>query len=182
MKPVVLAFSGSIASGKSTLSGEIAEVLQWSRVSFGDYVRSVARHQGFSESREVLQAIGADLVEKDVEGFCRSVLDQVNWQSGQPIIIDGIRHAKVLNNLRQIVAPMRLYLILVTVDEATRSDRLLEREAISLEKHEYLEQDSTEQQVKLDLVHLSDLIVDNRHSLRESVKQIVDWLKTTDPA
>jgi dephospho-CoA kinase len=182
MKPTVLAFSGSIASGKSTLSGEVAEALQWSRVSFGDYVRSVARNQGLAESREVLQAIRADLVERDIEGFCRAVLAQANWQPGQPIVIDGIRHTEVLDSLRQIVAPTALYLIFVTVDEATRSARLLEREATSLEKHQYLEQDSTERQVKFDLAHLSDLIIDNRHSLRESVKQIVDWLKTTDSA
>lgn len=182
MRPAALAFSGSIASGKSTLSEEVAGVLQWSRVSFGDYVRSVAHQRELAESREILQAIGADLVERDVEGFCRAVLAQASWQPGQPIVIDGIRHTEVLDNLRQIVAPMELFLIFVTVDEVTRSARLLEREATSLEKRQYLEQDSTERQVKFDLAQLSDFIIDNRHSLKESVRQIVDWLKTTDSA
>jgi len=182
MKPAVLAFSGSIASGKSTLSGEVAETLQWSRVSFGGYIRSVARSQGLTESREVLQAIGADLVETELEGFCRAVLAQAGWQVGQPNIVDGVRHVKVLDNLREIVAPMELYLIFVTVDEATRSVRLLERGVTSLEKYQHLEQDSTEQQVKADLAHMADLVIDSRCLLRESVKQIADWLESTNSA
>ncbi|GAP96587.1 AAA family ATPase [Leptolyngbya sp. NIES-2104] len=182
MQPAVLAFSGSIASGKSTLSEELAKVLQWSRVSFGDYVRSVARSQGLTESREVLQAIGADLVERDLEGFCRAVLAQAGWQVGQPIIIDGIRHVKALDSLRKIVAPMKLYLIFVAVDEATRSVRLLERGVTSMEKYQHLEQDSTEQQVKAALAHTADLVIDSNCLLRESVKQVADWLEYTESA
>ena len=45
MKPVVLAFAGGIASGKSTLSSGVSRALGWPRVSFGDYVRRVARER-----------------------------------------------------------------------------------------------------------------------------------------
>ena len=45
-QPLVLAFAGRIASGKSTFSMGLAQVLGWPRVSFGDYVRQVARHSG----------------------------------------------------------------------------------------------------------------------------------------
>src|SRR5207302_229648 len=42
VKPVVLAVSGQIASGKSTLAFRLAEKLNCARASFGDHVRTVA--------------------------------------------------------------------------------------------------------------------------------------------
>jgi dephospho-CoA kinase len=178
MQPAVIAFSGSIASGKSTLSGAVAAALHCPRASFGDYVRSVARSQGLSESRAVLQKIGADLVEKDVAGFSLAVLAQANWQPGQTMVIDGVRHVDVLDCLRQIVAPNKLYLVFVTVDEATRSERISDRDASSLEENRYLEQDSTEQQVKSLLVEMSDLVVENSLSVEVLVQQIVHWMES----
>ncbi|MBN8564808.1 MAG: dephospho-CoA kinase [Leptolyngbya sp. UWPOB_LEPTO1] len=178
MKPAVLALSGSIASGKSTLSRELAQSFQWSYVSFGDYVRSVARNQGLAESRESLQLIGTELLQRDTGKFCRAVLAQAQWQAGQPIIVDGIRHVEVLDCLRQIVAPIDLYLIFASVDEVTRSARLLERGTTSLEKHQKLEQDSTEQQVKTDLVQKSDLIVSSTQPLEILIQQISNWLES----
>lgn len=180
MKPAIIAFSGSIASGKSTLSQEVAKTFQWKRASFGDYVRLVAQSRGLAESRDVLQAVGADLLQRDVEGFCRAVLAQADWQIGQPIVIDGIRHVEVLDNLKQIVAPMQLFLVLVTVDEAIRTNRLLERGTIDFEKYQHLEQDSTEQQVKSALANIADLVMDSGHPLEENVQQLASWLKHID--
>lgn len=181
MKPTIIAFSGSIASGKSTLSQEVAKALQWKRVSFGDYVRSVAQSRGLAESREVLQAIGADLLQRDMEGFCRAVLAQADWQLGQPIVIDGIRHIEVLDNLKRIVAPMQLFLVFITVDKATRTNRLLERGTVNLEKYKHLEQDSTEQQVKTHLAEISDLVVNSASSLEASARQVIEWIESQHP-
>ncbi|MGG6297892.1 AAA family ATPase [Leptolyngbya sp. AN02str] len=180
MKPAIIAFSGSIASGKSTLSQEVAEALQWKRVSFGDYVRSIAQSRGIVESREVLQALGTDLLQRDTKCFCRAVLIQAAWQLGQPLIVDGIRHMEVLATLKQIVAPMQLLLVFVTVDEAVRTNRLLERGTVNLEKYQQWEQDSTEQQVKSALANVADLIIDSGYSLEESVEQLGSWLKHID--
>jgi dephospho-CoA kinase len=74
MKPIVVGFAGSIASGKSTLSIEVASSLEWQRVSFGDYVRTVAQSQGLGDSREMLQAVGASLINQGMEQFCKAVL------------------------------------------------------------------------------------------------------------
>jgi dephospho-CoA kinase len=178
IQPAVIAFSGSIASGKSTIAAAVAEALQLPCVSFGNYVRFVARSQGLVESREVLQEIGADLVEKDVVEFSHAVLAQADWQPGQSIVIEGIRHVTVLDNLRQIVAPTKLHLVFVDVDKATRSTRLFDREAINLESQQHLELHSTEQQVKSHLAVMSDLIVDSTHSLKVSVRQITHWIET----
>ena len=74
MDHVALGFSGKIGSGKTTISEYVANLLSWPKVSFGDYVREIARQQKTDLSRSALQTIGASLVEQDCEGFCRSVL------------------------------------------------------------------------------------------------------------
>lgn len=86
----------------------------------------------------------------------------------------------MLDNLKQIVAPMPLFLVLVTVDESTRTNRLLERGTVDLEKYQHLEQDSTEQQVKSALANIADLVMDSGHPLEENVEQLVSWLKHID--
>jgi dephospho-CoA kinase len=177
MKPAALAFSGSIASGKSTIAAAVADAFHWPCVSFGNYVRFVARSQGLVESREVLQEIGADLVEKDVAEFSRAVLAQADWQPGQSIVIDGIRHVTVLASLRKLVAPTKLFLVFVETDKATRSARLFDRDAINLEIHQHLELHSTEQQVKSTLAKMSDLLIYSTHSPEVLAQQITHWLE-----
>lgn len=176
MKPIVLGFSGKIASGKSTLSTEVASSLGWQRASFGDYVRTVAQHQRLGESREVLQVVGASLINQGMEQFCQSVLAQANWQPGQPLIVDGIRHAEIVPILRHLVAPLELCLIFVVVNESTRLARLIERGSTNREQQQ-LEAHSTETQVQTVLPRMADLIVDGTRKVEELVLEIVTWVQ-----
>lgn len=177
MKPIVLSFAGSIASGKSTLSIEVASSLGWQRVSFGDYVRTVAQRQGLGESREVLQAVGATLVNQGMEQFCRAVLAQVNWQPRQPLVVDGIRHAEVVSALRRLVAPSKLLLVFVAVNESTREARLIERGLTHQEQWQQFETHSTEAQVQTVLREMANLTVDSTRKIEELVKEIVMWVQ-----
>src|SRR5438105_3821546 len=116
MKSVVLGVAGKIASGKSTLSTAFAETVGWPHASFGDYVRSVAREQGLDPSnRETLQKIGASLVDRDCEAFCRDVLAEADWKPGQPLVIEGIRHAEVKDALERLVSPSKFVLTYLLV-------------------------------------------------------------------
>jgi hypothetical protein len=119
-RPMVLVFAGRLASGKSTLSAGVAGALGWPYVSFGEYVRQVARSRGLDWSRHVLQELGAALIGQDCEGFCRAVLGQTDWDPGQPLVIDGLRHVEAVDVLRQLVAPSTLLLIFITVNEPAR--------------------------------------------------------------
>ncbi|MFP5274121.1 AAA family ATPase [Coleofasciculus sp.] len=177
MKPLVLGFSGKIASGKSILSTEVASCLGWQRVSFGDYVRSVAQRQGLGESREALQAVGVSLVDQGMEQFCRSVLSQVNWKPGQPLVVDGIRHAGIVPILRQIVAPLKLSLIFIAVNESTRNARLMDRGLTNWEQQQQIETHSTEAQVQTVLPAIADLTVDGNRTIEELVVEIVRWIQ-----
>ena len=178
MKPVILIFSGPIASGKSTLSTKLAQTFHWSRVSFGDYVRSIADARKISKTREALQAIGTELVTSDVEGFCLAVLEQANWRHGQPLIMDGIRHITVLKTLQKLVAPMKLYLIFISIDEVIQANRLIEREPEDLLALQSLELDATEQQVDTYLKDLADFVVDGSCSVEEAIQDITDWIQS----
>ena len=51
---------------------------------------------------------GEELEGLDSETFCKKVLTSATWNSGDPIVIDGIRHVRMLNDLRKIVAPSPL--------------------------------------------------------------------------
>jgi adenylate kinase family enzyme len=177
MKPVVLGFAGSIASGKSTLSIEVALSLKWQRVSFGDYVRTVAQHQGLGESREVLQTVGASLVNRGIEQFCSSVLAQVNWKPGQPLVVDGIRHAEVVSTLHRLVTPSKLLLVFLAVNESIREARLIEKGLTYCEDLQQIETHSTEVQVQTVLSKMADLTVDSTRKIEELVKEIVTWVQ-----
>jgi dephospho-CoA kinase len=178
MKPIVLGFVGSIASGKSTLSIAVASALGWQRVSFGDYVRTVAQNQGLGDSREVLQAVGASLINQGGEQFCKAVLAQINWEPGQPLVVDGIRHAEIVPIMRQIVAPWDFRLIFVVVDESIREARLLERGLSDRQQWQQLEAHSTEAQVQTVLPEMADFAVDSTRKIEDLVLEIVKWVSS----
>lgn len=178
MKPAILTFSGPIASGKSALSNKLAQTFHWSRVSFGDYVRSVADARKIPKTREVLQAIGTELVTRDVERFCNAVLQQASWQHGQPLVIDGIRHIEVLKTLQKLVNPMKLYLVFITIDEVIQANRLIERGPNELLALQALELDVTEQQVGTYLKDIADFVVNGSRSVEEAAQDITDWLQS----
>jgi adenylate kinase family enzyme len=177
MRPIVLGFAGQIASGKSTLSKEISQYLNWERVSFGDYVRTVARSQGQNESREVLQEIGFSLINQGMEKFCHSVLAQVNWKPGQPLVIDGIRHSEIVSILHQIVAPLEFRLVFISVARPIRNTRLIERGSTHYQNHQNIEVHSTEVQVQTLLPTIADLTLDGTQKTEELIQEVVIWMQ-----
>lgn len=169
----VLGFVGGIKSGKSTLAEAVACDQGCECVSFGSYVRLIAREQGKSESREVLQQIGQSLIDGGIPSFCSSVLGQVEWHPGQALVIDGIRHVDIVTELRRTVQPSVFRLVYVSLDQAIRGSRLRETEAGSLE---VLDQHSTEVEVFATLPQLADLTIDGERGVDELVAEIQAWL------
>src|SRR5262245_8749461 len=100
MRPNVLCLAGGIGSGKTELASRLASRLAWPWVSFGNHVRAVAKDRGLPETREQLQALGEELIGRDLDGFCLAVLGQAHWHEGASIIVEGIRHAEALGALR----------------------------------------------------------------------------------
>ncbi len=174
----VLGFSGRIASGKSTLSAAVADALEVPRVSFGDYVRHLAGYMGLdADERVVLQGIGRLLAEHPRE-FCAKVLAQGGYQAGQPLVIDGIRHMEIAEEIRVQVAPAELKLIYVEAEETTIKARLSQGG-----KHRgdirRLELDPTEVQVRTTVRGQADINIrtDEGHTLEDMVDEVVRWLR-----
>lgn len=175
MKNLVLAFSGKIASGKTTISREVAHILNWPWVSFGDFIRSVARERGLEESREVLQELGEKFVKEEQEWLCQKVLSQEKWAPGGSLIIDGIRHIEILNKLKTLVYPSELFLITIHLDEEIRIERL-QKHGISLRNIELTGKHSTEQQNDL-LIQTADLLLDGSKEIEDLLNIIITWIQ-----
>lgn len=180
LEPVVLGLSGRSGSGKSEVAKAIATNLGWHRASFGDYVRSFARSKGLDESNvRVLQDLGQALVRQGAEQFCQSMLAHFHWKSGEPLVIDGVRHEEVALALRRLVAPLDFRMIYLDVDDETRTTRLRKR-GTEEEDVEGIEHHPTEQETKTTLPDLADLRLAGTKPLEEVVKQIVTWVHEGD--
>jgi dephospho-CoA kinase len=177
VKSIVLAFSGSIGSGKSTLSLSVTKALNWPYNSFGNYVRTVALRRGLGESREALQEVGESLIQEGWEQFCKSVLAQTTWEPGEPLVVDGVRHVEAVEMLRLLVVPSELLLIHIGLNEPTRKARLYKRSPDDYAQIQSIEDHSTEVQVKRQLPQMANLIVAGERSTDDVTREILIWIQ-----
>lgn len=175
MDRVVVGFAGKIASGKSSVSQAVAGRLGLPRASFGDYVRNQAKLRGLEQDRDTLQSIGAELVEKGLEQFCRAVLLEVGYTSGGGAVIDGIRHATAIDVLKQLTTPSRFFLVFVRVDELEREVRLRKRDGRDFQDRLRIDSHSTESDVE-QLAARADIVIDGAVPLSELVDQVVSFI------
>lgn len=175
---IALAFSGAIGSGKSSVSGELQRILGWPRVSFGDFVRKQATAMGRDATdRTVLQNLGQALVVSDLEGFVRDVLGQEpGWADADGIIIDGLRHSEVREELIRQVHPKVLKLVMITVDEDARLARARKEKAIESFELSRYDQDVTEAQIRRTLPDFADLQIENGSSPSAAAEAVVHRL------
>jgi adenylate kinase family enzyme len=180
LTPLLLAFSGGIGSGKSTLSSGVANTLRWPRSSFGDHVRAVALSRGLdADARDVQQEVGALLAASGWAPFCRAVLAQADWRPGQPLVVDGVRHVEALETLRTLVTPTPVALIHVTVGEVAHVERLRGKGIDDLERRR-VEAHSTEAQVATVLPAVADMIADGARPKGDLIADIVRWVRDSD--
>lgn len=177
MDNIVIAFAGPIGSGKSTVSVALARVLDLSRASFGDHVRSVAKQRGLAQDREILQIIGSELIENGWGPFCKAVLLQADWKKGDSIIVDGIRHIEAIEALRQMTAPMRFVLIFISIEEQDRQSRLMSKGIMDKKEKSIIESHSTEAQVN-SLHSEANLVLDGTQPISELVRQIAGFISS----
>jgi cytidylate kinase len=181
LEPIVLALSGKIGSGKTTLSQQVADALGWKRASFGEYVRAHAKSQGLDEnSRDVLQAVGQRLVDKDPVDFCRAVLAHFGWTSGEPLVIDGVRHVVVVDALRKIVAPLDLRVVFVDVSEKTRLKRIQDTDRDVASRMSEIETHATEREVPSVVRDLAARRVEGDRPVKDVVQDILAWVHRGD--
>jgi cytidylate kinase len=171
---IVIAFSGPIGAGKSTISQKVADLLQWPRVSFGEYVQKIATENGQDPyDRTVLQRLGQALVLSDVDGFVKGVLEQKEWKEEGNLVVDGLRHAEVRHALIQQIHPSKLKHVFVTVDEDTRQQRVREEDKVEPRILMRYDQDITEAQIPRVLREYKDLEVSGRLPSEIAAKEVI---------
>ena len=174
---IVLAFAGRMGSGKTALTTALAQALGCRRASFGDYVRHIVKARGIEQTRENLQTVGTDLLEKDRLAFCKEVLSHSGWTSGDALIIDGLRHAETIDLIRQLISPLKLKIVYIEIDEDVRLKRLGARGEGERETLILAEAHSSEQQVASVLAQLADLTIDGGDPVHESVRSVEKWIQ-----
>lgn len=165
-----------MGSGKSTVSRLVADLLNVPHGSFGNVVKKTARTMGHPEDRTFLQSVGEEMVNKDPKGLCTAVLAECNWRKGDSVVIDGIRHVRVLDCLRELVQPVKLVFILLTLIEKERVSRLKLRDQLTetdIQKHDL---HSTEIQLGSTLTHHADIVLDSDLPPKELVQRITEQL------
>ena len=122
----VMAFVGDLAAPHKRVSKEIARMFDYPWVSFGDAVADEAKRRGIMKpSIPDLQELGQLLVEQDAKKLCQMVLDRApGWEPGFPIVVDSIRHKRVLEELKSLVVPSEVRVLYVDVDPAIRESVL----------------------------------------------------------
>jgi adenylate kinase family enzyme len=176
----VLSFAAPIKAGKTTISTRVAISLSAPRVSFGDYLRNVARELGLEPTREALQNLGDQLVTRNVRGFCKDVLEQQPWEVGKPLIIDGVRHIEVLDTLARLLSPARGYLIYINVDPTTQAERLKTDPLPHEQTLDELQQHPTEAQVRKRLRDRAALVLDGTQDPGELTRIVIEFFKVKE--
>lgn len=169
---LVIGVSGKINSGKTTIANFISERYHFNYVSFGNFLRNQAKMHGFKATRRVLQDLGQNFVESDVDAFTKNVLYSNNWDGISSLVIDGIRHINVYKSIQNHITPLRFRLIYVATDDIIRQERDKSSNINILENH------PVERDTKADLIRVADLVIDGNLSLEKNAKKLEKWMNS----
>jgi hypothetical protein len=125
-----------------------------------------------------LQEIGTELLKTGITGFCEGVISSCGWRPGDSLLIDGLRHIETVDPIRRLVSPTAFKIMLLTVSEATRYDRLKHRGEGQHEAIRLIETHSSEQQIDSVLAAAADLIINTDRPVSIIVAELVAWIAT----
>ena len=173
----IIAFSGKIGSGKSSISTVVAEFFKFERISFGDYVRAlVAAKGGDPASRKELQDEGQRRVIEDPVLFLSGTLEFHHWSSDTDAIVDGLRHISILSAMRDRFGA-RMFHIHLNVENSKATERALRRG----DEHGGVKgalQHVVEADVDTNLLRLADLAVDADQPQEKLVSDCISAVRT----
>ena len=128
---------GRIGSGKSTAVDFVTTEFGFKALSFGSYVRHLAKRRGIPSTRDELQDLGDCLFRsKGSSGFLEDALEHFGINSHDSVVFDGVRHLEILAEIRQAAtATIAVYL---EVNQEERFRRHRTRQASGCSPEEFL--------------------------------------------
>ena len=173
MKALILGLAGRKGSGKSTLGQLVAAVLGYPCASFGSYVRKVASERALAQLPDVLQDLGAQLIATDCRQLCEGCLADAGWSHGGSMVVEGLRHAKAVQELRNLAEPGVFRLVFIDVCDEVLWPRVQAKGIVTADDWERFEKHPTEREVKTQVRSMADLIVDGSAPVDLLVPRIV---------
>ncbi len=175
---VVVAISGQLRAGKTTLAVSLADALECPRASFGDYVRASAKRRGIPQDRVTLQDLGERLIaEEGWPRFCEHTLAQAGTNARQaPLVVEGVRHLDALTALRELLAPTRVVLVYVEPDNEEQRVARVRSEADGDAELAAVEEHSTERDTKDVLRDAADMTVHADGGANAACEAVLAWL------
>lgn len=173
---MILVLAGAIGSGKSTLAAALAAALGAPRAGFGDYVRHLAAGLGLdTTNRTVLQDIGHERVETDARAFLDDTLAWSGHQPGAVLVLEGLRHVKILEALQARAAELEDPVILVYLDTPpeVRGARVTAARGVSGDQLRKDEQHPAELDLYERLKAAADLVLSATDTIEAQAQQVL---------
>jgi cytidylate kinase len=175
---VIITLAGAIGSGKSTLAAALAAAVGAPRAGFGDYVRRLAADLGLDiGDRTVLQDLGHGRVEADAREFLDGALAWSGHQPGDDLVLDGLRHMKILAALQARAVELGDPMVLVYLDTPldVRHARVASRR-VSLAQMTADEQHPVEQDLVEALRGAADLVLPGDRPIETLLNEVMTFL------
>lgn len=127
-RPVAIVLAGGLAAGKSTLARELRALGAAVHVfAFGRYVRDEAAARGLPLDRGSLQLLGSELVSDPSRFVSSFLLWAGSALEGRPVVIEGLRHREVGQELRIRMPGHRVVIVYLDVPGEVRRARYVKR-------------------------------------------------------
>ncbi|MBI1198710.1 MAG: AAA family ATPase [Phenylobacterium sp.] len=177
---MIIALAGAIGSGKSTLANALAAARAARCASFGNYVRHLVGERGLDvNDRTVLQDVGHERVEADARAFLDDTLEWAGHQPTDELVLDGVRHLKILAALQVRAAELNDPTVLVYLGTPVdvRHARVASR-GKTLEQILEDERHPAEQDLYQGLRNAADLRLDGGRPVLELRDELLGFLST----
>src|ERR1700678_3025620 len=124
MFTLIVGVIGRISAGKSSIAKALSETTGIPFTSFGAYLVKYSKTAGLPTDRKSLQDLGEDFINKNPRQFLENVIKDISGSPGE-IIVEGIRHAVILDEIKNISE--KSFLVYIDATAETRFSRYINR-------------------------------------------------------
>lgn len=178
MFDLVIGVVGRISVGKSSVTKALSEKIGVPFTSFGVYLVKYSKLTGRPSDRKSLQDLGEEFIKDQPRAFLLNVIEEVSDSSGR-IIIEGIRHAIILQEIRSI--SKKAFIVYIDATPETRFNRYVNRKKENdevLDFDGFMKKDSHVVESEVEHLKLScDLVVNSDElNINQAVEKIILYL------